>query len=928
MRSRSVLNYAVTVFAMAVTVTARWLTDPWLGSQLPVALLFGTVAFAVWYAGLGPAIAAAAFGYLASYGLLLHHRGELSLGSVEGVLALVVYALSCAAIIGLGQAMRIAQRRAEIGRRRSRCQQQRLEIQAAHHRLAEAEIRSLNEALRRRAEELQAVVDVLPVGIFLADDPRCTSIRANPAGAAMLGIGIGSNASKSGPGAERLPFRVVRDGANVAAEDLPMQRATRTGQAVHGEEYDIIHLDGTESRLLEYATPLFDERGQVRGCVGAFVDITARRRAEESRSRSEEQLRVITNAVPALISYIDFEYRYRLANDAYRTWFGLEPEDIRGRHVREVLGAAAWDAVRPHMQRALAGEVVNYEQELPYHRSGPRWVRATYTPDRDAAGRVRGFVVLVTDIGERRRAEEEVRQLNRLLEHRIEELQTIIDLSPVGIALAEDAECGSIRVNRALAEILQVRDDENAALGSLTGERPRYRLCRDGRELPLDQMPMRIAASQGVPVDDCELEVNRPDGTRRTVINSARPLFDRNGNVRGAISVATDITSRKQIEQKLRDDDRRKDEFLATLAHELRNPLAPISHSVDLMRLVGQEPVRREELLDVMRRQVNQLTRLIDDLLDVSRISRGKIQLRCETLDLTAIVDAAHETVRPAFDAAGHQLQISRAVECPRVEGDAARLIQVIANLLGNACKFTPEGGQIRLTLDRDGDQAVVRVCDSGIGIAPERQADIFEMFAQLDRSLERPHSGLGIGLTLAKSLVEMHGGSISVRSEGPNRGSEFEVRLPLARGGTGEAPPPADQAGGELDPKLRVLLVEDSKIVGETFAMLLTAMGHDVRLVHDGRAAIDQFPEYQPDVVFSDISMPGMNGYQVARCLRERYDLRSTMLVALTGYGQAEDRRQALQAGFDEHMVKPPEFEHLRDLFHSAAARRATQTL
>lgn len=928
MRSTTVLDYAVPVLAMAATVAVRWLTNPWLGSQIPLGLLFGTVAFAVWYAGLGPAIAAAAIGYVASYGLLLHHRGELSPVTVEGALALVVYVLSCAAIIGLGQAMRVAQRRAEIGRRRSRSQQQRLEIQAAHHRRAEAEIRSLNEALRRRAEELEAVVDVLPVGIFLADDPRCTSIRANPAGATMLGLRAESNASKSGPSAEQLPFRVVRDGADVAAEDLPMQRATRTGQAVHGEEYDIVHSDGSESRLLEYATPLYDERRRVRGCVGAFVDITARRRAEESRRRSEEQLRVITNAVPALISYIDFEYRYQLANEAYRTWFGLDPDEIRGRHVSEVLGHAAWDAVRPHMQRALAGEVVNYEQELPYHRAGPRWVLATYTPDRDASERVRGFVVLVTDIGERRRAEEEVRQLNRLLEHRIEELQTIIELSPVGIAMAEDAECRSIRVNRTLAEIFQIPDDENTAISPLTGESPRYRLCRDGRELPLDQLPMRIAASQGVPVDDCELQVNRPDGTQRTVINSARPLFDSSGNVRGAISVATDITSRKQIEQKLRDDDRRKDEFLATLAHELRNPLAPISHSVDLMRLVAHEPVRQEELLDVMRRQVNQLTRLIDDLLDVSRISRGKIQLRCETVDLAAIIDAAHETVRPAFDAAGHQLQMSHAAACPRVEGDAARLIQVIANLLANACKFTPKGGQIRLTLDRDGSQAVVRVCDSGIGIAPERQADIFEMFAQLDRSLERAHSGLGIGLTLAKSLVEMHGGSISVRSEGPNRGSEFEVRLPLAQEGTGTAGTPAEEPGGEFDPKLRVLLVEDSKIVGETFAMLLTAMGHDVRLVHDGPAAIAQFPEYQPDVVFSDISMPGMNGYQVARCLRERYDLRGKMLVALTGYGQAEDRRQALQAGFDEHMVKPPEFEHLRDLFHSAASRRATQSL
>jgi CheY-like chemotaxis protein len=248
-----------------------------------------------------------------------------------------------------------------------------------------------------------------------------------------------------------------------------------------------------------------------------------------------------------------------------------------------------------------------------------------------------------------------------------------------------------------------------------------------------------------------------------------------------------------------------------------------------------------------------------------------------------------------------------------------------VANLLGNACKFTADGGEVRLTLDREESQAVIRIRDSGIGIAAERLNDIFEMFAQVDHSLERPHSGLGIGLTLARSLVEMHGGAIAARSEGLNRGSEFEVRLPLANFQSGEASAAAPPSDSPAEPRLRVLLVEDSKIVGETFAMLLTAMGHEVRLVQDGPTAIGEFGQYRPDVVFSDISMPGMNGYQFARCLRERHDLGGVVLVALTGYGQAEDRQQAFQAGFDDHMVKPPEFDKLKSLFRSVAARRAS---
>ncbi|MFP5284676.1 MAG: PAS domain S-box protein [Thermoanaerobaculia bacterium] len=379
--------------------------------------------------------------------------------------------------------------------------------------------------------------------------------------------------------------------------------------------------------------------------------------------------------------------------------------------------------------------------------------------------------------------------------------------------------------------------------------------------------------------------------------------------------IVRDITERKRLEQELQKRleelaaaDRQKNEFLAMLAHELRNPLAPMRNALHIMKMPGTSEAVVEKARDMMERQLHHMVRLVDDLLDVSRIIRGKIELRRQVLELATAVDRAVETAQPVIDAQGHELSVSLPDEPVWVEADLVRLSQVIANLLTNAAKYTGQAGRIWLSAEREGGQAVVRVRDSGIGIPLELQERVFDLFVQGDRSLARSQGGLGIGLPLVKRLVEMHGGSVQVASGGPDRGSEFTVRLPAV---TPEAL--GDQAGARAPRarvtdalRRRVLVVDDNVDAAESIAMILRLSGYDVRCVYDGPSVLPEANAYHPDVVVLDIGLPGMDGYEVARQLRAQPEFQRTPMVAVTGYGQDEDRRRSREAGFDYHLTKP----------------------
>lgn len=385
---------------------------------------------------------------------------------------------------------------------------------------------------------------------------------------------------------------------------------------------------------------------------------------------------------------------------------------------------------------------------------------------------------------------------------------------------------------------------------------------------------------------------------------------------------ATIAIENGKLYSELREADRLKDEFLAMLAHELRNPLAPIRNSLYILKQPNSDQQTAEQVLDVAERQVHLMARLLDDLLDVSRISRGRIELRKEPLDLTAVVNRSLEAMRPLFEQGRHELTVSLPPSSLHVEGDAVRIEQVLTNLLNNAAKYTDAGGRIGVTIERQGTDAIVRVRDSGIGIAPEMLPRIFDLFVQAERRLDRSQGGVGIGLTLVRKLVELHGGRIRAHSEGVGQGSEFVVALPALA--EPRRPLAVDSNGDDSHPlpKRRVLVVDDNPDSAETLALLLRLAGQDVRTAFDGPAALAEANDFRPDLVLLDIGMPGMDGYQVAQRLRKELDFRDQTLVALTGWGQDEDRRRSEEAGFDRHLVKPVEMKVLMELLRESRSQ------
>jgi PAS domain S-box-containing protein len=413
----------------------------------------------------------------------------------------------------------------------------------------------------------------------------------------------------------------------------------------------------------------------------------------------------------------------------------------------------------------------------------------------------------------------------------------------------------------------------------------------------------------------CEYRVNHPDGRQRWIAASGRGVYADDGTVLGMTGVMQDITRRKGEEESLREADLRKDEFLATLAHELRNPLAPMRTSLEILGMEGIGPEAEKAARMVMLRQVNQMVALIDDLIDISRISTGRIDLHREPVTLEAVIDGALEISRPLIEARGHTLSVELP-ECPvHIDVDRTRVAQILSNLLNNAAKYSPQKGRISLSAALAGDGVLVTVRDSGIGIAPEMLSRVFEMFVQVDNRLERAEGGLGVGLTLARRLAELHGGTLEARSAGLGRGSEFTLRLNTIPAPLAGARPGAQAANAPQSGKRRVLVVDDNVDHAESMATLLRLEGHEAHTAYDGLKAVDAVPAVRPEVVLLDIGMPGLNGYETARRIRARGDAAGIKLIALSGWGQPRDRERSKQAGFDHHLVKPVEPSELRRL-------------
>jgi signal transduction histidine kinase/ActR/RegA family two-component response regulator len=422
---------------------------------------------------------------------------------------------------------------------------------------------------------------------------------------------------------------------------------------------------------------------------------------------------------------------------------------------------------------------------------------------------------------------------------------------------------------------------------------------------------------------EIEVRHRRHDGAYRWFVTRAVPWKDEQGRVISWFGITTDIHEQKELQERLREADRRKDEFLATLAHELRNPLAPIRNSLEVMRRAGEQREAVDTARAIMERQLIHMVRLVDDLLDLSRITRGRIELRRERIRLAAALEDALETCRPQFEERGQELTLEAPESSLLVDGDRTRLAQVFTNLLSNASKYSPRGSPVVIRAQDAGEWVSVSVRDQGIGIAPEALPRIFDIFSQAVRSNELTDGGLGIGLSLVRSLVDQHGGRVEALSEGLGRGSEFIVHLPVAR----EAPPAgaheADSGDGRMAPRRRVLIADDNRDSADSLAIMLSLMGHETQATYDGSSAIEKAGTFRPEVILLDLGMPVIDGYEAARRIREQAWSNGVVLVALTGWGQEEDRARARDAGFNFHLTKPANPQALRDLLGGTAARQ-----
>ncbi len=604
---------------------------------------------------------------------------------------------------------------------------------------------------------------------------------------------------------------------------------------------------------------------------------------------------------------------------SYESWLQtIHPED-RQRAAQE-MGVAL-----------ETGRELNNEFRILRPNGAVRWVRSQGRTLYDEGGKPLRMVGVTFDITERRLADEALWQAEAALRRSEERfhtaVETITDCFGVYSAVRNDAgEIIDFRiesVNNAACDNNLMQPQEQ--IGKLLCE-----ILPAHRAGLFDEYCQVVETGEPLTKEAIEYEDEYSQRRLKRCFDiRAVKLGD------GFVAAWRDVTERKRREESfrlqaeeltalteaLRDSDRRKDEFLAMLAHELRNPLAPIRNAVQVMRRLGTSDERVQHMRDVVDRQTDQLARMVDDLLDVSRVSLGKITLRKERADVLAIIGQAVETSRSLIDAGGHRLTLSLPEEPLHLEADVTRLAQVVANLLNNAAKYTEKGGHIQLIVETRGTEIQIRVKDNGIGIPAEILPHVFDLFAQADRTLDRAQGGLGIGLTLVQNIVEMHGGTVLALSDGPGQGAELIVELPRGI----ETPHPARSEAGdgavERNSSLtyrRILVVDDDVDTAESLAVLLELGRHTVRTAHDGLRAVEVAKAFQPDIVLLDIGLPGISGYEVAVRLRAQPETRQALLIAVSGYGQDEDRQTAFDAGFDHYLLKPVGHETLNRLIQS----------
>jgi PAS domain S-box-containing protein len=649
------------------------------------------------------------------------------------------------------------------------------------------------------------------------------------------------------------------------------------------------------------------------------AEIIERGQVEAALRTSEERYRSLFDSMDEGFCLIEMifdedqvavDYRFLEVNPSFGRQSGLL--GAAGKRVRELVPDLEAHWFETYGEVALTGKPRRFLHEA---KSMGRWF--DLYAFRVGGPGSRRVAITFNDITERTKSAEALRESE-------ERYRTLFDLGPVAVYSCDAA--GVIqKVNRRAIELWGREPAPGETDEQFCGSHKLFR--PDGTFMPHEHCPMAdVISGKVAEVRDAEVLIEQPDGNRITVVVNIRPLRNQHGEVTGAINCFYDITERSRLEHKtqeqaeaLVDLHRRKDEFLAMLSHELRSPLAPIANAVQMLRYQKNADPLQQQARDIIERQVGQLKHLVDDLLEMSRITSSRVQLHREQVDVASIVEGAVETTASLVAQRGHYLTVSLPPHPVWLHADAPRLEQVVVNLLTNAAKYTDKGGQLSLTVQQEGESIVLRMRDTGVGITPELLPHIFDLFTQEARSLDRSQGGLGIGLSLVQRLVELHGGTVEARST-LGQGSEFVVRLPVVLTSPQLSPAPRIETARPGKP-CRVLVVDDNVDTAQSVAMLLTSSGHEVRLAYDGPTALAAAIDYRPDVALLDIGLPGFDGYELAKRIRKQPSLRSVVLVALTGYGQESDRRRSQETGFHHHLVKPADFGKVHKILATVAA-------
>ncbi len=678
--------------------------------------------------------------------------------------------------------------------------------------------------------------------------------------------------------------------------DEELRRALAVGRF----EYEgwRVRKDGTRFWANAVIAPVFDADGALMGFSKVTRDLSERKRHGERLKDSERSLRLLVESVQDYAIFtLDPEGNITSWNQGAQRIKGYTADEAIGKHFsmfyrqQEVL--REW----PQFELREATARGRFEDEgWRVRKDGSViWANVIITPLRDESGQLLGFSKVTRDLTERRRHEEELRQ-------REEDFRLLVEGVRGHAMFLVDTE-GCIRTWNAGAERML-----GYAADQVLGQPTSVLYTAEDREAGQFQSALAAARAKG----HIEFQAwrQRADGVRIQVEVATTEVRDASGAARGFVQIIRDLSDKQRVEA-LESEGRRITEFIAMLSHELRNPLAPIRNAVAILKRFVDRP-ETVWCAELIGRQVTHMTCLVDDLLDVSRVTTGKIRLDLKPLMVNELVEHAVEAMRPTVQGYGLSLDVAITPVPMTVSGDATRLTQVLVNLLTNAAKYTPSPGSIQVSLAAENEQAVLKISDTGIGLSPELVERVFEPFVQAERALARSEGGLGIGLTLVRSVVDLHGGAVTASSDGVGKGATFTIRLPCI---LAAQPDRNVQQSPSFDRVARVLVVDDNADAAESLAMLLQLSGHEVRIAYDGPSALEAATGFDPDVAFLDIGLPGMDGYEVARRLRTLPRLGSLRLVAVTGYGQDKDKEAATAAGFDLHVTKPVEPAELAKL-------------